>query len=97
MLPDEQSDAERDLAPDATPDTSEADVPAELQKQFWILVVIFNVALIAASLGVLLAVFQDKFVTGGAVFFLGLGAFYFGYQRYHRVKDDDELFETADA
>lgn len=83
MLPDEKSDAERDLAPDP-PD---ADVPADLRKQFWILVVVFNAALIAVSLGALLATLDGKPVIGSSVLFLGLGAFYFGLQRYRRIKE----------
>lgn len=91
MLPDEESDAERDLAPDP-PD---AEPSAELQKQFWILVVVFNVALIATSLGALLATLDGKPIIGGSLAFLGTGVFYFGIQRYRRVKvrnftDSDE-------
>lgn len=86
MLPDEESDAERELAPDP-PDPSNADVPADLRKQFWLLVVVFNVALIASSLGVLLATLDGKPIIGSSLAFLGAGAFYYGYQRYQRVKD----------
>lgn len=84
MLPDEQSDAERELAPD--PPATEP--PAELRKQFWILVVVFNVALIATSLGLLFAGLDDRAVLGASLVFLGLGTFYFGIQRYRRVKDE---------
>lgn len=88
MLPDEQSDAERELAP--SPPATEPS--AELRKQFWLLVVVFNAALIATSLGVLLATLDGKPVIGGALVFLGLGAFYFGLQRYRRIKTRDALF-----
>ena len=85
MLPDEESDAERELAPDPPG----VEPSAELQKQFWILVVVFNVALIAFSLGLLLALLDGKPIIGASLVFLGSGAFYFGYQRYQRVKDRD--------
>lgn len=93
MLPDEESDAERELAPDP-PDPSNADVPASLRKQFWLLVIVFNVALIASSLGVLLATLDGKPLIGSSIAFLGAGAFYYGYQRYQRVKD--RQFADAD-
>lgn len=93
MLPDEKSDAERELAPDP-PDPSNADVPASLRKQFWLLVIVFNVALIASSLGVLLATLDGKPLIGSSIAFLGAGAFYYGYQRYQRVKD--RQFADAD-
>lgn len=91
MLPDERSDAERDLAPD--PPSTEP--PAALRKQFWILVVVFNVALLATSLGVLLAALDGRPTLGSSLAFLGVGAFYFGIQRYRTVRDDDALFEDA--
>lgn len=91
MLPDEQSDAERELAPD--PPATEPS--AELRKQFWILVVVFNAALIATSLGALLATLDGQPVIGGSLVFLGLGAFYFGLQRYRRIKNRDELFAES--
>lgn len=94
MLPDEESDAERELAPDP-PDPSNAEVPADLRKQFWLLVVVFNVALIATSLGVMLATLDGKPIIGFSLAFLGAGAFYYGLQRYRRVKDRD--FSDQDA
>lgn len=93
MLPDEESDAERELAPDP-PDPSDATVPASLRKQFWLLVIVFNVALIASSLGILLATLDGKPIIGSSLAFLGASAFYYGYQRYQRVKDQD--FTDAD-
>lgn len=85
MLPDEQSDAERNLAPDP-PDT---DASTELQKQFWILVVVFNVALIGISLGLLLALLDGEPTIGMSVVFLGAGAFYFGLQRYRAIQNGE--------
>lgn len=91
MLPDEQSDAERELAAD--PPATEPS--AELRKHFWILVVVFNAALIATSLGALLATLDGQPVIGGSLVFLGLGALYFGLQRYRRIKNRDELFAES--
>ncbi len=94
MLPDEESDAERELAPDP-PGPPDAEIPSELRKQFWILVIVFNIALIATSLGVMLATLDGKPIIGSSLAFLGAGAFYYGLQRYRRVKDRD--FTESDA
>jgi hypothetical protein len=90
VLPDEQSDAERELAPD--PPATEPS--AELRKEFWILVVVFNVALLGTALGLLLATLNGQPMLGVSLVFLGAGAFYFGLQRYRHVKEADALFET---
>ncbi len=91
--PDEvEPDLESDLAPDAPevdipepPDPSSGDAPDGLVRSFWKLVAIFNLALFAVSLGPMLAVFRGEWVNGGAVFFLGVAVFFYGYVRYQRA------------
>jgi len=87
--PDEQ-DALEDLGPDVPeveiPEAPDGDVSSELARSFWKLVAIFNVALFAASLGPMLAVFRGEIVTGTAVFVMGVGFFVYGYVRYTRAR-----------
>lgn len=65
-----------------------ADVDAELKKQFWSLVLIFNVALFAASLGLMLVGFEGRWRVGGALFAVGAFAFLRGWYRYKSVRKD---------
>lgn len=87
MLPfDEESDAEAELAPSAP---SAGDAPAELQRAFWALVVVFNVALLAGSLGAMLLAFRGDLSLGGSLLVLGLGLGFYGWRRYRTVTDRD--------
>ena len=94
--PDEQ-DFVKDLGPDVPevdvpepPELSETDVPDDLARSFWKLVMVFNLALFAASLGPMLIYFRGEWTNGTAVFALGVGAFVYGYRRYKRVTSDDD-------
>lgn len=69
-------------------DLVDRDVPKDVQRKFWTLVGIFNVALFATSLGVMLVAFERQWVFGGSLAFLGLGAFFFGWQRYQRIRNE---------
>lgn len=89
----EELDPLEEIGPDVpevevpqAPDPSENDVSSDLVRDFWKLVAIFNVALLALSLGPMLAFFRGEIVNGSAVFALGAGFFIYGYQRYRRVK-----------
>lgn len=73
-------------APNA--DLADRDVPKAIQRQFWVLVGIFNVALFATSLGLMLVGFERRWVVGGSLVFLGLGAFYLGWMRYRRIRNE---------
>lgn len=93
--PDEQ-DFVKDLGPDVPevdipqpPDFSGNDVPDELARSFWKLVMVFNLALFALALGPMLIFFRGEWTNGTAVFALGLAAFVYGYRRYQRVTSDD--------
>jgi len=81
LLGDEKSDAERELAPSVdVPDESDAD--PELQRQFWLLVVVFNVAVMAVSVGAMLAVFRNQWDTGGSLLVAGAILAAYGYVKY---------------
>ena len=67
-------------------DLADRDVPADLQQTFWILVLIFNAALLAASLGAMLLAFEQQWATGGALLAGGVVLFLMGWRRYRRVR-----------
>jgi hypothetical protein len=101
----EQLDALEDLGPDVpqvevptAPDPSGNEVPDGLAKDFWKLVATLNVALFALALGPMLVFFRGELVNGGAVFLLGAAFFFYGYQRYRKVKrrHADESADTED-
>lgn len=61
-----------------------ADVPPDLRRTFWRLVAVFNVALLAAGVGVMLIGFEGQLRDGGALVAIGVGAFLYGYRGYRR-------------
>ncbi|MDY6817659.1 MAG: hypothetical protein SVG88_03275 [Halobacteriales archaeon] len=65
---------------------SEADAPTELKWEFWRLVVVFNVALLATAIGVMLIGFRGQLGTGGASLIGGLALFGVGLYRYRTVR-----------
>ncbi|WP_238392265.1 DUF7322 domain-containing protein [Halorussus amylolyticus] len=69
-------------------DLSESDVDPELAKQFWSLVLLFNVALFAMGLGLMLVGFERRWQFGGGVFLVGVFAFVRGWYRYKAVRKD---------
>lgn len=71
------------------PDPSENEVPDDLARTFWKLVMIFNVALLAVSLGPMLVFFRGQWVVGGAVFVLGVAFFVRGYLGYRQHTRDE--------
>ncbi|WP_137283391.1 DUF7322 domain-containing protein [Halorussus salinisoli] len=87
LLPDDPSEG---LAPDPprVPDTATNDASPELKKQFWSLVLIFNVALFGMSFGVMILGFQGRWKVGGAIFAVGAFAFARGWRRYRKVTSD---------
>ncbi|MCG1002561.1 MULTISPECIES: hypothetical protein [Halobacterium] len=106
FLDDEPSDAEQELAPKVeTPSVSApeipdgSDAPAGLRRRFWTLVVTFNVALIAVSLGLMFVAFRGRLQYGGAAVVLGLVLFAFGYRRFRQytAEDGDDAEDADDA
>lgn len=72
-------------APEA-PDMTEVDVDPGLQNRFWALVGVFNLALLAVSLGVMFVGFRGNWELGGQLTVGGLLLFGFGYYRYRKTK-----------
>ncbi|WP_336037095.1 DUF7322 domain-containing protein [Halobacterium yunchengense] len=88
LVPNEQSDAERELAPSVDV-PEETDASPELRRRFWLLVVVFNVALMAASVGAMLVAFRAQYDTGTSLVAAGAVLFAYGYYRYRRYAGDD--------
>lgn len=95
LRPDDPSEGLGPEIPSVRTPTSEnamglddSDVSADLKKQFWSLVLIFNVALFAASLGLMLVGFEGRWRVGGALVAVGAFAFLRGWYRYKSVRKD---------
>ncbi|MFB6353246.1 MAG: hypothetical protein ABEJ92_04095 [Halobacteriales archaeon] len=58
-----------------------------LQRAFWSLVAVFNVALFALALGVLLVAFRDQWDLGGSLAAAGLVLFGYGVWQYRRYRE----------
>lgn len=54
----------------------------DLVRAFWFLVLVFNVSLLATTIGILLIVFRNQSLFGGILIALGLAFGIVGYQRY---------------
>jgi hypothetical protein len=67
---------------------SDENVDSALKKQFWSLVLLFNVALFAMSLGLMLVGFEGRWRVGGAMFAVGAFAFLRGWYGYKSVRKD---------
>ncbi|NEU57339.1 hypothetical protein [Halorussus sp. MSC15.2] len=98
LLPEDPPEAETDLLPDdpsegLAPDPpqvsvpSEEDAPTEVKKEFWSLVLLFNVALFGMSLGIMLVGFEGRWEFGGAIFAVGAFAFARGWYGYRKATD----------
>lgn len=82
---DDDDEPESDLVPTVEiPDTADAD--PELARAFWLLVLVFNAALLGVSLGLMLVVFRDQWLLGGGIFLGGLVAFLLGVLGYRRQR-----------
>ena len=88
LFGDEKSEAEQELAPSVDiPDSADAD--PQLQRQFWLLVLVFNVALLAFSVGLMLVVFRGRWGDGMTGVTAGVVLFLYGYYRYRTVTRDE--------
>jgi hypothetical protein len=64
--------------------TTDSSPPSEVRREFWILVGLFNIALLGTGLGVLLLVFEPGADVAWLVLGAGLAAGGYGYGRYRR-------------
>lgn len=82
-------------APNAPDGTGDSEVAA----LFWKLVVVFNVALLALSVGPMLAYFEGQVEGGLQIFLVGLIAFGYGtvrYVQFRRERDGDDGEDATD-
>jgi hypothetical protein len=97
--PDDVDEPEADLLPDdpseslgpeppRPPRFDQEDADPELKKQFWSLVLLFNVALFGMSLGLMLVGFESRWKVGGAIFAAGALAFLRGWRGYQDATSD---------
>jgi hypothetical protein len=80
-------------APDPTDEDVEVD--SALLVSFWRLVVLFNVALLLTSVGLLFLIFEGALVLGGQLLVAGLLVGVYGLYRYRKAKT--EVVEPAVA
>ncbi|RRJ31712.1 hypothetical protein EIK79_06385 [Halocatena pleomorpha] len=69
------------------PGPSDTNAPPELQRTFWLLVLMANVGLFALSLGVLFVVFRGRLQFGGSLTVIGVAALLIGYLRYRNHRN----------
>ncbi|MFB6078302.1 MAG: hypothetical protein ABEJ80_04925 [Halarchaeum sp.] len=62
------------------------DVDSALQRRFWYLVAVFNLAVLGAALGPLLLYFEGLLYIGGGLTVLGVAGLAYGYATYRRVQ-----------
>ncbi|MFC4552229.1 MULTISPECIES: DUF7322 domain-containing protein [Halorussus] len=84
----ESDDETLGLEVPSVPEFSADDADPELRRQFWSLVLLFNVALFGMSLGLMLVGFEGRLKVGGAIFLVGLVAFLRGLRGYRKVNED---------
>lgn len=92
--PDPNETAEPESSDDAgpeimdLPDGADREVPDELRRTFWKLVLLFNVGIFALSLGVLLVVFESRFLIGGGAVVVGAVALVQGFRGYRVARKE---------
>ena len=62
------------------------DLSSPVQRKFWFLVVVFNLAVLAAALGLLFLYFRGMFVLGGGLAVVGFAGLAYGFATYRRVQ-----------
>lgn len=78
---DEESETEQELAPSVDiPDESAAST--ELKRKFWSLVLVFNVALGALSVGAMFVGFEGDWELGGSLLAAGAILALYGFYKY---------------
>lgn len=85
--PDPEAKHGPDVPSVSIPDTSDVDVPPELARTFWSVVISANVGLFAASLGLMFIYFRGQWRLGGGLFVLGIGTLVYGYFKYRRYQN----------
>lgn len=90
----ELTDHESELPPEPPEPPDPSDVPKDLKRNFWGLVIVFNVAIFGITVGPMLIGFRGNWRFGGALLGLGIVALVHGLYRYRVVTsqhtEDDE-------
>lgn len=82
----------------STSSVADADVEnPEIARQFWQLVLVFNVALLALSVGAMFVGFRGNLDLGLKVLAVGVLTFALGLYRYHRFESDRDDAVGSDA
>lgn len=68
----------------ATLDAARPRPPPKVKRDFWLLVGVFNAALLSLALGLMLLAFTDRGPVGGLLLGLGAGLVVVGWQRYRK-------------
>lgn len=68
------------------PEPSEGNIDGATARRFWALVTVFNVALLALSLGAMFVLFEGNYTLGGQLLVAGAAVFGFGLYRYRTAK-----------
>ncbi|WP_154658617.1 DUF7322 domain-containing protein [Halopiger djelfimassiliensis] len=96
LLSDLRSEHDSESAPDLGVSTDEVDVPPDLARIFWALVLVINAAVLSVSLGVLFAIFDGITTRSIALIAGGVVLFGFAVYRYRAFRaDTDDPTETA--
>lgn len=77
--------------------TAESDVPSELLKAFWGLVLVINAAVLAVALGLLFLIFEGVSPHGVALVVGGLVLFGFAYRRYRSYQARSDEFTVDES
>ncbi|MEF8825756.1 MAG: hypothetical protein V5A34_03800 [Halapricum sp.] len=71
-----------------TPPASPSDADSEVRGLFWVLVLVANVALLTASLGIMFIVFQDRWALGTQLTLAGVILGLYVYYRVYRFHSE---------
>lgn len=77
----------------AAPDP-ETDVPPDLARAFLRLVVVFNAAVLALALGLMLIGFRGAWLRGGGLVVVGGGGLAYGYWRYRYEQSEGVVADS---
>ncbi|WP_435097096.1 DUF7322 domain-containing protein [Halarchaeum sp. P4] len=75
-------------------DDDSVEIDSDVQRKFWYLVVVFNLAVLAASLGLLFLYFRGQLLLGGGLAAVGFAGLAYGFYTYWRVQRE---FAEEDA
>ena len=86
-----------DIGP-AVPEPPEpsGETPPRVQLLFWALVVVFNLAVLAVGVGLVLILFDGNLTLGGQILLVGLVLLGYGIYRYRDAKREIEALTAED-